>query len=256
MKIIQLHRDNVNRAKQMCNAVRNGVDEATIYIYDMIDPYWGVSATSFVAALNSVSDAKVLHLRINSPGGDVFEGRAIVEAIKRFAGKTIAHVDSLAASAASSIAIAANEVEIAPGAFFMIHNASGMVWGDKTDMRTTADLLEKVEGTIVADYVAKTGKTTEEVVAWMDAETWFTGDEAVANGFADRTTPAAANAAQNTAWNLAAFDKAPAALANRGNPPAAPEIVPPAPGTTPETTPDTTGKAQSNRNALRLALIA
>lgn len=259
MKIIQLHRDNASRAKQVCNAVRNGVDEATIYIYDMIDAYWGVSASSFIAALNSVADAKVLHLRINSPGGDVFEGRAIVEAIKRFGGKTIAHVDSLAASAASSIAIAANEVEIAPGAFFMVHNASGMVWGDKNDMRTTADLLEKVEGTIVADYVAKTGKTTEEVVAWMDAETWFTGEEAVANGFAERTTadPAATNAAQASAWNLAAFDKAPAALANRNNPPAVPPgaTTPPA-DPAPQDTPDTTGTAQSKRNALRLALVA
>ena len=245
MKIIQLHRDNANRPKQICNAVRNGVDEATIYIYDMIDPYWGVSATSFVAALNTVADAKVLHLRINSPGGDVFEGRAIVEAIKRFGGKTIAHIDALAASAASSIAIAANEVEIAPGAFLMIHNASGMVWGDKTDMRATADLLEKVEGTIVADYVAKTGKTSEEIVALMDAETWFTGDEAVANGFADRTTapdPAASNAAT---WNLAAFAKAPAALTK-----------PPLAEPTPNIPPDNSGQVQSNRNALRLLLIA
>jgi hypothetical protein len=106
--------------------------------------------------------------------------------MERFAGKTIAHVDSLAASAATSIAIACDEVEIAQGAFFMIHNASGIVWGDKQAMRDTADLLEKVEGSIVNDYTAKTGKDAADVVAWMDAETWFTADEAVANGFCDR----------------------------------------------------------------------
>ena len=72
--------------------------------------------------------------------------------LARLFGKTIAHVDSLAASAATSIAIAADEVEIASGAFFMIHNASGMVWGDKKAMRDTADLLEKVEGTIINQH--------------------------------------------------------------------------------------------------------
>ena len=128
MKILQLLRDNAGRTPQPFNLVRNSTDEATIYIYDMIDAYWGISAKSVIEALASVADVPTVHLRINSPGGDVFEGRAIVEAIKRFAGKTIAHVDSLAASAATSIAIAADEVEIAQGAFFMIHNASGMVW--------------------------------------------------------------------------------------------------------------------------------
>lgn len=244
MKIKILMRDNATQGKHGCKAVRNGVDEATIYIYDMIDPYWGVSATEFIAALNGVSDAKVLHLRINSPGGDVFEGRAIVEAIKRFGGKTIAHIDSLAASAASSIAIAADEVEIAAGAFFMIHNASGMVWGDKKTMRDTADLLEKVEGTIVNDYIAKSGKTAEEIVAWMDAETWFTGDEAVAAGFADRTS-AVPEGATNKAWNLAAFDKAPKALTEAPKP-TEPE---------PKTEPELTGTTQTKTNALRLAMI-
>lgn len=249
MKIKILMRDNATQGKYGCKTLRNGVDEATIYIYDMIDAYWGVSATEFIAALNSVSDAKVLHLRINSPGGDVFEGRAIVEAIKRFAGKTIAHVDSLAASAASSIAIAADEVEIAAGAFLMIHNASGMVWGDKTDMRTTADLLEKVEGTIVTDYMAKTGKTAEEIVAWMNAETWFTGDEAVANGFADRIATAP-DGTSNKAWNLAAFDKAPKSLLEQ------PKQVDAKPANPQPPKQEPTSATQTNSNALRLAMIA
>lgn len=241
MKILQLLRDNAGRTKQPVNVVRNSADEPTIYIYDVIDAYWGISAKSVVDALASVADEPVVHLRINSPGGNVFEGRAIVEAIKRFSGKTIAHVDSLAASAATSIAIAADEVEIAQGALFMIHNANAGVWGDKSDMRETADLLEKVEGTIVHDYSAKTGKAAADIVAWMDAETWFTADEAVANGFCDRVAATADKKTSNT-WNLAAYDKAPKALME----PAAPAAEP---------TPKPTGTTQTNRNTLRLATL-
>ena len=245
MKILQLLHDNAGRTKQPCNLVRNGADEATIYIYDIISADWGISALAVINALNSAADVPVVHLRINSPGGDVFEGRAIVEAIKRFAGKTIAHVDSLAASAASSIAIAADEVEIAQGAFFMIHNASGIVYGDKTVMRERADLLEKVEGSIVNDYTAKTGKDAADIAAWMDAETWFTADEAIANGFVDRLAATAEPKAKNT-WNLSAYTKAPAALV-----PKAPDMEP-----EPDPTPQPTGTTQTKTNALRLALIA
>jgi len=242
MNIIQLLRDNASRTKQPCNLVRNSATEATIYLYDIIDPYWGISAKAVIQALADVADVPTVHLRINSPGGDVFEGRAIVEAIKRFPGNTIAHVDSLAASAASSIAIAANEVEIAQGAFFMIHNASAIVWGDKADMRKTADLLQKVEDTIIQDYVTKTKKDASALAAWMEAETWFTGDEAVANGFADRLAPTASTATQNT-WNLAAYGKVPQQLAA----PAAPSDPP--------KKPEPTGTAQTNRNALRLVTL-
>ena len=243
MKILQLLRDNAGRTKQPFNLVRNSIDEATVYIYDLIDSYWGVSASSFIEQLETVSDAKTLHVRLNSPGGDVFQGKAIAEAIKRFSGKTIAHIDSLAASAATSIAIACDEVEISPSAFFMIHNASGAVWGDKQAMREQADLLEKVESTIVAGYVNKTGKDAAEIVAWMDAETWFTADEAVANGFCDRLAATADKTAHNT-WNLAAYSKVPKALA---------EPAPSAPAA--DAAPQPKGTTQTNRNALRLATI-
>ena len=111
------------------------------------------------------------------------------------------------------------------GAFFMIHNASGGVYGDKKVLRDTADLLEKVEGSIVNDYVKKTGKNEAEVVAWMDAETWFSAAEAIEAGFVDRLAPEPAKAASNT-WNLAAFTNAPKALS-----------APPAPAPQDATTP-------------------
>ncbi|MBA3588295.1 head maturation protease, ClpP-related [Methylibium sp.] len=206
MKILQLLRDNAGR--RPVNLVRNGA-EAALYIYDVISPDWGVSAMSVIDAIAQAGDAKVLNVHINSPGGDVFEGRAIMAALSRFEGKTVAHIDSLCASAATSIALACSEVEMSEGAFFMIHNASGLVWGDKSAMRDTADLLEKIEGAIVNDYTNKTGKDAEQVVAWMDAETWFTAAEAMEHGFVDRLAPA--KKASN-AWNLAAFGNVPAAL--------------------------------------------
>jgi ATP-dependent Clp protease protease subunit len=228
------------------NVVRNAL-EATIYLYDEIDSFWGIGAKDVIAALDQVSDAQVLHLRINSPGGDVFEGQAISEAIRRFAGKTIAHIDSLAASAASSIAIAADEVEMSPGAFFMIHNASGIVMGDKKDMRDTADLLEKVEGTIVQGYVNKTGKDAADVVALMDAETWFTAEEAVANGFADRVSAAPVKAANKWTNLQDVYKNAPQEIADPELP-AGPVINP--------VEPEPVGTSQTNQNRLRMAEIA
>lgn len=255
-KILQLYRDNAARTKAPVNLVRNAA-VASLYIYDIIDAYWGVSATSVIEAVTQAAGAEELHVYINSPGGDVFEGRAIMAAIARFQGKTVAHVDSLCASAATGIALACNEVEMSDGAFFMIHNASCMAWGDKTDLRTTADLLQKVEGSIIADYTAKTGKPEAEIVAWMEAETWFSAAEAVEHGFVDRLAQAPAEKAKaENVWNLAAYAKAPA---NVAAPRAAePALAPPAPPVEPEqiTPPlhEQTGPRASQMNANRLAL--
>jgi ATP-dependent Clp protease protease subunit len=165
-------------------------------------------------------------IRINSPGGDVFEGRAIMAAIRNHKGKTTAYIDSLAASAATSIAIACDEVVISPGAFFMVHNASSAVWGDKNAMREVADLLEKIEGSIVADYIGKTEAEEQQVIDWMNAETWFSADEAIEHGFCDRLADSAK--AKNT-WNLAAFEKAPKALLEPDQPEQIEEHHEPAP---------------------------
>lgn len=256
-KIIQLYRDNAARTKQPVNLVRNA-SEASLYIYDVIDSYWGVSALSVIDAVTQAAGADVLHVYINSPGGDVFEGRAIMAALARFNGKTVAHIDSLCASAATSIALSCTEVEMSAGAFFMIHNASGLAWGDKSDMRETADLLEKIEGSIVADYMTKTGKDEAQIVDWMNAETWFDADESLANGFIDRITAAPVGGKTRNAWNLAAYAKAPAAIAAPAEPAAAPaptnaapaieSIAPPA-----EVTPAPCMR-HSNANRLALAL--
>lgn len=226
----------------------------------MIDAYWGVSAVHVIDAIAQAGDAEVLHVYINSPGGDVFEGRAIMAALARFQGKTIAHIDSLCASAATSIALACNEVEMSGGAFFMIHNASCIAWGDKSDLREQANVLEKIEGAIVADYVAKTGKGEAEIVAWMDAETWFSAAEALENGFIDRVTEAPADKARAAnVWNLAAYSKAPANIAA----PTAATVAPPPAAPVAQVEPDNTPPepsgprmTQANANRLALALAA
>jgi ATP-dependent Clp protease protease subunit len=176
-------------------------DEATIYLYDeIVSEKWledfgiGVAAETFVKALNGLT-APVIHLRINSPGGDVFAGRVMEQAIRNHPSRVIAHVDGYAASAATYVAIAADEVEIVPGGFFMIHNAWTRAIGDSVALMDTAALLEKIDGTLRETYAAKTGKSADEIKAWMDAETWFTGQEAVDAGFIDRVAEAKAKAA-------------------------------------------------------------
>lgn len=240
MKLQQLLRDNAARQKQPVNLVRNAAD-ASLYIYDVISADWGVSALAVIDAIAQAGDAKTLNVYINSPGGDVFEGRAIMAAIGRFAGKKVAHIDSLCASAATSIALSCDEVVMAEGAFFMIHNAQGLCWGDKSDMREMADTMEKIEGAIVGDYTSKTGKDETEIRAWMDAETWFTAAEAKEHGFVDTVSSTEKNP-KNT-WNLAAFGKAPAALKS------------PAPQTEPAPAPKNS-MTVANANRLRLVTVA
>lgn len=268
INLLQLYRDNPTRAQQPLNVVRNDTD-ASLYIYDVIDPDWGVSAIGVIDAVTRAGNAGVLHVYINSPGGSVFEGRAIMAALSRFTGKTVAHIDSLCASAATSIALSCDEVQMSDGALFMIHNASGLVWGDKSDMRSTADLLEKIETSIIADYTAKTGKSAEVIAAYMDAETWFTAAEALAAGFIDVVTPAPAKPSNSATWNLAAFQKAPVALAPRASAPAieAPVVIdppvaddplptePPAPAVDPVDPPAPLVPSMTTANANRLALI-
>lgn len=192
--------------------VEASADEATIYVYDAIvsDSYWGgVSATDFVKELAGVT-ASTIHLRINSPGGEVFAAQAMAQAIREKNAHVVAHVDGYAASAASFLALSADEVVISEGGFFMIHKASTLAWGNADDMKETAALLDKVDGVLVAGYAKETGQDAQQIADWMAAETWFSAEEAVEKGFADRIAEASPkNAAR---WNLAAYAKAPKAV--------------------------------------------
>lgn len=210
-KILQLLRDN--RLPPKALEVSASADEATVYLYDVIvsdaataEWYGGIAAEPFVKELNALT-APTIHLRINSPGGDVFAGRAIEAAIRAHPSKIVAHVDGYAASSASFVAIAADEVEIAAGGFFMVHNSWTFAYGNADDLMQTAALLEKVDGTLVDSYARKTKGDKEVIRQWMADETWFTGQEAVDAGFADRLTDDAPKAERT--WNLSAYLHAP-----------------------------------------------
>ena len=181
--------------------------EATLYLYDIIGEDWfgGVAAKDFVPQLAAL-DVDTIHLRINSPGGSVFAARAMEQALRDHKGKVIVHIDGLAASAATFIAMAGEEVIMAKGAMFMIHKAWTEMWGNADDLRKEAELLDKIDGTLAETYASKTGKDLEQVSSWMAEETWFTAAEALEHGFA---TSIAETDAKASAWNLSAYDKAP-----------------------------------------------
>lgn len=208
MKINQLAIDN--RAAPRSFTVTALETGTRIDLYDVIDDYYGVSATAFVNALNSVKDGDIA-LHINSPGGDVFAARAMVAAIAAHPSNITAHIDGLAASAASYVAIACDSVVMQEGSMMMVHRASAIVWGNSDNMIEMADLLDKIDGTIAADYVRKTGKTSDEMLALMTAETWMTADEALEYGFADSIAKNEKGKAKNT-WNLGVFTNVPKEL--------------------------------------------
>lgn len=163
--------------------VENKTDEATIYLYDEIG-WFGIKSEQFIKDLNALT-AKTVHIRVNSPGGDVFDGTAIFNAIKQHKARTVVHIDGLAASIASVIALAGSEVLMSENAFLMIHDPWSIVIGNADAMRDEAELLDKVGGTIAKVYMDKSGKRAEEINELMASETWMTGQEAMDMGFID-----------------------------------------------------------------------
>lgn len=175
--------------------IRNAAQDSAvteILLYDEIgeDPFFGggISAKTFVEDLQAI-DTEEIHLRINSPGGRVFEGITMLNALRRHPAKVVAFVDGLAASAASVVAMGADEVVMSRNAQLMIHDASGIVMGNAEDMQAMADLLAKSSDNLASVYAGKAGGTTKQ---WRDAmtkETWYSDKEAVAAGLADRIEP-------------------------------------------------------------------
>lgn len=166
-------------------SIKNVSDtEAEIHIYDEVG-YLGVTASDFIRDIGAIKASKIT-LRINSPGGAVFDGVAIFNAIKRHKAEVTAYVDGIAASAASFIAMAGDTVIMSPHAQMMIHEAAGLVIGNADDMRQMADILDKSSDNIASIYAEKAGGTVEEWRGRMKAETWMSDREAVDLGLADR----------------------------------------------------------------------
>lgn len=187
-------------------------DTAEISIYDEIG-FWGVSAASFAQDLKDCgNNLKQINLHIHSPGGDVFDGIAIYNLLKNHPANVTVYIDGLAASMASVIAMAGNEVIMPENAMMMIHKPWGIQGGDAEDMRKYADLLDKVENTLIPAYANKTGKTPEELAEMLSAETWLNGKECVEQGFADKLAEPLVAMASIKSRKLEDFENMPKAM--------------------------------------------
>lgn len=187
-------------------------DANTITIYDVIGEDWwtggGFTAKRAAAALRTIGPNPVT-VNINSPGGDMFEGIAIYNMLAAHPAKVTVNVMGLAASAASVIAMAGDTVAMGTGSFLMIHNAWGVVIGNRHDMRTAADMFDGFDAALADIYHARTGMKSAEIAALMDAETFMASDQAIKLGFADETMADPAPAAK------AAISADPALMARR-----------------------------------------
>lgn len=160
----------------------------TISIFDVIgSDYWGegVTANRIAGALRSMNGEDVT-VSINSPGGDMFEGLAIYNQLREYSGKVTVKVLGIAASAASIIAMAGDEVQIGRGAFLMIHNCWVVVVGNRLDLARAAQDMEPFDRAMQDIYSARSGLDAETVSGMMDNETYIGGNDAVEKGLADR----------------------------------------------------------------------
>lgn len=169
--------------------VKNEAERATVYIYGTIgEDWWSPEdenrAKEFAQKLDELSP-KPLDIRIDSAGGDVYEGFAIASAIERYEGDTHVYVDGMAASAASYIALMADKVTMNDFSMLMIHNAWTLARGNRDELRKVADQLEGIDGTIAGIIAARSALTLDEVSAAMSAETWYTAADAEAAGMCD-----------------------------------------------------------------------
>lgn len=161
---------------------------ARVEIYDEIGA-WGVSAKDFVRDFLSIDgEGKTIDVRLNTPGGEVFDRLAMANTIEAAKAKTVGIVDGLAASMGSVIFSACDERVMPENAFVMIHNPSSGAWGESKDLRKAADTLDAIRAQMVGYYAKRTGRGEDEIGEMMDATTWMSGLDAVAMGFATAVT--------------------------------------------------------------------
>ncbi|MEU4367542.1 head maturation protease, ClpP-related [Micromonospora chersina] len=160
-------------------------NSADVYVYDTIGGWFGMTADDFVRDVAKL-DVDEIRLHLNSPGGDAWEGVAIANVLRQHPAKVTVYVDGMAASAASVIAMAGDEVVMGVGAQLMIHDAWGVCVGNAAEMAKAGEMLASVSDSIASTYAAKAGGTAADWRPIMQAETWYTAEEAVAAGLADR----------------------------------------------------------------------
>lgn len=208
---------------RITNAV---ADEAEIWIYDEIG-WFGITAQEFTRELRAIAASRIV-LHLNSPGGDVFDGLAIYQALREHPATVETHVDALAASAASLIALAGDRVVMAPRAFLMIHEPYALVIGTADDMRAEAAVLDKISDQLAGIYAEKAGGEAATFRALMASETWLNAQEAVDVGLADEIAGAESAQAHvdRRTFDLSLFHHPPAAAAAAEPPDAEPTPEP------------------------------
>lgn len=170
-------------------------DQLILQLYGDIG-FSDVTASDLGRLLMKHDDVENVMVRLNSYGGDVFEGVAIYERLKEFSAAVLVHVDGVAASAASVIAMGGNEVIMAETAMMMIHRAWTFTMGHAADLRKTANLLDDIDQQAVLIYSQRSGQSPETVREAVNEETWYTAEDAVEFGLADRVTSDDGDAAE------------------------------------------------------------
>jgi len=194
-------------------------DNTELMIYDVIG--WPFNdAGEIIRALAGIN-TKTLTVRINSPGGDVFDAMAIFNALQSHKSKIITRIESLAASAASFIALAGKEVQAYQNAMFMIHDPWVLAAGNQYDLREIADILEKISGNMVDIYSTNSSVGKKEIREMLKAESWFTAKEAKEKGFVDTIIDGKAAKAQ---FDLSMFAHVPDGFQSESHKPTEREI--------------------------------
>ena len=207
------------RPKTFNMKAKDGVGE--IFIYDDIGEgfFGGLTALDFSKELKALGGVRTLNVFVNSPGGSVFDGVAIFNQLKRHSARVSVHIDGIAASIASVIAMAGDEINIAENGFIMIHEPWSIEGGTARDFRKVADQLDKINDTIINTYASRTGTPENAIADLMANETWLNATEALEFGFVDQITADVAIAAH---FDLSQFQNVPedaAKLDLANNPP-------------------------------------
>lgn len=179
-----------------------GAQTGEVLIYDEIGAY-GINAKSFATDLKSLGDVKILNVHINSPGGSVIDGNAIYNSLVNHKARVNVHIDGVALSMGSVIAMAGDHISMAENALFMIHNPFGMAFGDAEELRKTADVMDKMKASLIKSYQSQTGMEESAISDLMDAETWLDADEALEMGFVHEVAGAVEMAAH---FDLSKYD--------------------------------------------------
>lgn len=216
-RLLQLLAENRRAFEPIENKIVAADDDgaAAIYLYDPIvgdrvtAEWWGgICPQDFVPALRAL-DADNITLYTNCPGGDVFAAEAMCQALREHKAKITMQIEGYAASAATSIACACDEVVATAASKYMIHQTWTIALGNADDFDQVAELLRKCDASMYDEYEKRTGQEREQIEQWCKAETWFTAAEATSAGFVDRVLDGKTSAKAQRRWNLSAYANAP-----------------------------------------------